>query len=88
MLHKIVFIYALMRKIKVAMLSVNMSDVEHMTFVFDRADWFLLDSRAVRHVAIGLFCLGVSVYLAGRNKRVILDFLFKNMLHNLYSTCI
>ncbi|MGH0179459.1 UNVERIFIED_CONTAM: hypothetical protein FKN15_001403 [Acipenser sinensis] len=29
----------------------------------DRADWFLLDSRAVRHVAIGLFCLGVSVYL-------------------------
>uniref|UniRef100_A0A3B5B1C3 Transmembrane protein 221 n=1 Tax=Stegastes partitus TaxID=144197 RepID=A0A3B5B1C3_9TELE len=28
------------------------------------ADWFLLDSRAVRHVAIGLFCLGVSVYLA------------------------
>ncbi|XP_058870011.1 DNA-binding protein RFXANK isoform X2 [Acipenser ruthenus] len=31
----------------------------------DRADWFLLDSRAVRHVAIGLFCLGVSVYLTG-----------------------
>ncbi|TWW57724.1 transmembrane protein 221 [Takifugu flavidus] len=30
----------------------------------DRADWFLLDSRAVRHVAIGLFCLGVCVYLA------------------------
>ncbi|XP_030639869.1 transmembrane protein 221 [Chanos chanos] len=30
----------------------------------NRADWFLLDSRAVRHVAIGLFCLGVSVYLA------------------------
>ncbi|XP_012727106.1 transmembrane protein 221 [Fundulus heteroclitus] len=30
----------------------------------ERADWFLLDSRAVRHVAIGLFCLGVSVYLA------------------------
>lgn len=29
----------------------------------DRADWFLLDSRAVRHIAIGLFCLGVSVYL-------------------------
>lgn len=31
-----------------------------------RADWFLLDSRTVRHVAIGLFCLGVSVYLAGK----------------------
>uniref|UniRef100_W5MBJ4 Transmembrane protein 221 n=1 Tax=Lepisosteus oculatus TaxID=7918 RepID=W5MBJ4_LEPOC len=30
----------------------------------DRADWFLLDSRPVRHVAIGLFCLGISVYLA------------------------
>ncbi|MBN3285175.1 TM221 protein, partial [Polyodon spathula] len=29
----------------------------------DRADWLLLDSRGVRHVAIGLFCLGVSVYL-------------------------
>ncbi|KAL6469361.1 hypothetical protein MHYP_G00228850 [Metynnis hypsauchen] len=28
-----------------------------------RADWFLLDSRSVRHVAIGLFCLGISVYL-------------------------
>ena len=33
---------------------------------FHRADWFLLESRAVRHVAIGLFCLGVSVYLAGK----------------------
>ncbi|CAK6955223.1 transmembrane protein 221 [Scomber scombrus] len=30
----------------------------------ERADWFLLDSRGVRHVAIGLFCLGVSLYLA------------------------
>ncbi|XP_010139489.1 PREDICTED: transmembrane protein 221, partial [Buceros rhinoceros silvestris] len=27
------------------------------------ADWFLLDSRTVRHAAIGLFCCGVSVYL-------------------------
>ncbi|NXX44901.1 TM221 protein, partial [Tricholaema leucomelas] len=26
----------------------------------DRADWFLLDSRSVRHTAIGLFCCGVS----------------------------
>ncbi|NXC20547.1 TM221 protein, partial [Corythaeola cristata] len=24
----------------------------------DRADWFLLDSRTVRHAAIGLFCCG------------------------------
>ncbi|KAF7662976.1 hypothetical protein LDENG_00221090 [Lucifuga dentata] len=30
----------------------------------ERADWFLLDSRGIRHVAIGLFCLGASVYLA------------------------
>ncbi|XP_037530737.1 transmembrane protein 221 [Nematolebias whitei] len=30
----------------------------------ERADCFLLESRGVRHVAIGLFCLGVSVYLA------------------------
>ncbi|NXH17089.1 TM221 protein, partial [Bucco capensis] len=29
----------------------------------DRADWFLLDSRRVRHAAIGLFCCGLSVYL-------------------------
>ncbi|XP_042746695.1 transmembrane protein 221 [Lagopus leucura] len=29
----------------------------------ERADWFLLDSRTVRHAAIGLFCCGVSVYL-------------------------
>ncbi|KAI4894175.1 hypothetical protein NFI96_002723 [Prochilodus magdalenae] len=28
-----------------------------------RADWFLLNSRSVRHVATGLFCLGISVYL-------------------------
>ncbi|NXN11035.1 TM221 protein, partial [Indicator maculatus] len=31
----------------------------------DRADWFLLDSRTVRHAAIGLFCCGVSAYLTG-----------------------
>ncbi|XP_054837521.1 transmembrane protein 221 [Eublepharis macularius] len=30
----------------------------------DRADWFLLDTRKVRHVAVGLFCCGVSAYLA------------------------
>ncbi|NWW94029.1 TM221 protein, partial [Rhynochetos jubatus] len=33
----------------------------------DRADWFLLDSRTVRHAAIGLFCCGVSVYLTGKS---------------------
>ncbi|NXK14028.1 TM221 protein, partial [Herpetotheres cachinnans] len=27
-----------------------------------RADWFLLDSRTVRHTAIGLFCCGVSMF--------------------------
>uniref|UniRef100_A0A8D0EE16 Transmembrane protein 221 n=1 Tax=Salvator merianae TaxID=96440 RepID=A0A8D0EE16_SALMN len=30
-------------------------------------DWFLLDSREVRHVAVGLFCCGVSAYLAVSN---------------------
>nr|XP_043899634.1 transmembrane protein 221 [Solea senegalensis] len=40
----------------------------------DRADWFLLDSRAVRHVAVGLFCLGVSVYLAAMSIFMLLTF--------------
>ncbi|XP_033367420.1 transmembrane protein 221-like [Parus major] len=31
----------------------------------ERADWFLLDSRSVRHAAIGLFCCGVCLYLTG-----------------------
>uniref|UniRef100_A0A4W6DAL3 Transmembrane protein 221 n=1 Tax=Lates calcarifer TaxID=8187 RepID=A0A4W6DAL3_LATCA len=39
-----------------------------------RADWFLLDSRAVRHVAIGLFCLGVSVYLTAMSIFMLLIF--------------
>ncbi|XP_056614260.1 transmembrane protein 221 [Triplophysa dalaica] len=39
-----------------------------------RADWFLLDSRAVRHVAVGLFCLGVSVYLAAMSIYMLLVF--------------
>ncbi|KAK2907694.1 hypothetical protein Q8A73_008767 [Channa argus] len=40
----------------------------------ERADWFLLDSRIVRHVAIGLFCLGVSVYLAAMSIFMLLIF--------------
>ncbi|XP_041790772.1 transmembrane protein 221 [Chelmon rostratus] len=40
----------------------------------ERADWFLLDSRAVRHVAIGLFCLGVCVYLAAMSIFMLLIF--------------
>ncbi|GLD50456.1 transmembrane protein 221 [Lates japonicus] len=40
----------------------------------ERADWFLLDSRAVRHVAIGLFCLGVSVYLTAMSIFMLLIF--------------
>ncbi|KAM6962883.1 transmembrane protein 221 [Aplochiton taeniatus] len=40
----------------------------------ERADWFLMDSRAVRHVAIGLFCLGVSVYLAAMSIYMLLVF--------------
>ncbi|KAL4658911.1 transmembrane protein 221 [Arapaima gigas] len=40
----------------------------------DRADWFLLDSRTVRHVIIGLFCLGVCVYLAAMSIYMLLVF--------------
>ncbi|XP_036255222.1 transmembrane protein 221 [Molothrus ater] len=29
----------------------------------ERAVWFLLDSRSIRHAAIGLFCCGVCLYL-------------------------
>ncbi|XP_067252220.1 transmembrane protein 221 [Chanodichthys erythropterus] len=39
-----------------------------------RADWFLMDSRIVRHVTIGLFCLGVSVYLAAMSIYMLLVF--------------
>ncbi|XP_054645780.1 DNA-binding protein RFXANK isoform X2 [Dunckerocampus dactyliophorus] len=40
----------------------------------ERANWFLLDSRAVRHVAVGLFCLGVCVYLAAMSIFMLLTF--------------
>ncbi|XP_072294591.1 transmembrane protein 221 [Eucyclogobius newberryi] len=40
----------------------------------ERADWFLLDSQAIRHVAIGLFCIGVSVYLAAMSIFMLLIF--------------
>uniref|UniRef100_A0A8C2I5X8 Si:ch211-125m10.6 n=1 Tax=Cyprinus carpio TaxID=7962 RepID=A0A8C2I5X8_CYPCA len=39
-----------------------------------RADWFLLDSRVVRHVTIGLFCPGVSAYLAAMSIFMLLVF--------------
>ncbi|NXV56994.1 TM221 protein, partial [Molothrus ater] len=32
----------------------------------ERAVWFLLDSRSIRHAAIGLFCCGVCLYLTGK----------------------
>ncbi|XP_044311767.1 transmembrane protein 221 [Varanus komodoensis] len=35
-----------------------------LPFYSGRGDWFLLNSRKVRHIAVGLFCCGVSVYLA------------------------
>ncbi|XP_034036182.1 transmembrane protein 221 [Thalassophryne amazonica] len=40
----------------------------------ERAEWFLLDTRAVRHVAVGLFCLGISVYLAAMSIYMLLVF--------------
>ncbi|NWV12746.1 TM221 protein, partial [Ptilonorhynchus violaceus] len=33
-----------------------------------RADWFLLDSRRVRHAAVGLFCCGLCLYLTGKRR--------------------
>ncbi|NWH78378.1 TM221 protein, partial [Piaya cayana] len=42
-----------------------------------RADWFLLDSRRVRHAAIGLFCCGVSVYLTGKSLAIYMLLLFE-----------
>ncbi|KAK5870040.1 hypothetical protein PBY51_024704 [Eleginops maclovinus] len=48
----------------------------------ERADWFLLDSRGVRHVAIGLFCLGVSVYLAAMSIFMLLIFESAKHYHN------
>ncbi|XP_026863953.2 transmembrane protein 221 [Electrophorus electricus] len=39
-----------------------------------RAAWFLLDNRAVRHVAVGLFCFGVSVYLGAMSIYMLLVF--------------
>ncbi|NWI37152.1 TM221 protein, partial [Picathartes gymnocephalus] len=32
----------------------------------ERAAWFLLDSRRVRHAALGLFCIGLCLYLTGK----------------------
>ncbi|XP_061593732.1 transmembrane protein 221 [Cololabis saira] len=40
----------------------------------DRADWFLLDCTGIRHVAVGLFCLGVSVYLIAMSIFMLLIF--------------
>uniref|UniRef100_A0A672SHQ0 Si:ch211-125m10.6 n=1 Tax=Sinocyclocheilus grahami TaxID=75366 RepID=A0A672SHQ0_SINGR len=42
--------------------------------LYPRADWFLSDNRVVRHVTIGLFCLGVSVYLAAMSIYMLLMF--------------
>ncbi|NXY53676.1 TM221 protein, partial [Callaeas wilsoni] len=43
----------------------------------DRADWFLLDSRSVRHAAIGLFCCGLCLYLAGKSLALFMLLLFE-----------
>ncbi|XP_078525960.1 transmembrane protein 221-like [Lissotriton helveticus] len=37
-------------------------------------DWFLLDTRIIRHVAVGLFCFGVAVYLAALSIYMLLLF--------------
>ncbi|NXM40086.1 TM221 protein, partial [Gymnorhina tibicen] len=43
----------------------------------DRADWFLLDSRGVRHAALGLFCCGVCLYLTGESLALFMLLLFE-----------
>ncbi|NXL80243.1 TM221 protein, partial [Leptocoma aspasia] len=43
----------------------------------ERADWFLLDSRSVRHVAIGLFCCGLCLYLTGKSLALFMLLLFE-----------
>ncbi|NXX80693.1 TM221 protein, partial [Urocolius indicus] len=43
----------------------------------DRADWFLLDSRTLRHAAVGLFCCGVSLYLTGKSLAIYMLLLFE-----------
>ncbi|NWX25652.1 TM221 protein, partial [Notiomystis cincta] len=43
----------------------------------DRADWFLLDSRSIRHAAIGLFCCGVCLYLTGKSLALFMLLLFE-----------
>ncbi|XP_077633128.1 transmembrane protein 221, partial [Crocuta crocuta] len=40
----------------------------------DKSDWFLYDCRLLRHVALGLFCCGVSVYLAALSVYALLLF--------------
>ncbi|XP_017334223.1 transmembrane protein 221 [Ictalurus punctatus] len=39
-----------------------------------RAEWFLSDSRVIRHVAIGLFCAGISFYLGALSIYMLLVF--------------
>lgn len=77
------------KKKKVILILILTDDaVMRKPFYFCRADWFLLDSRAVRHIAVGLFCLGVSVYLAGKDKQPIesLFFQFMNSLPHMTFT--
>ncbi|XP_062868745.1 transmembrane protein 221 [Trichomycterus rosablanca] len=39
-----------------------------------RVEWFLSDSRSIRHAAIGLFCGGISIYLCALSVYVLLAF--------------
>ncbi|NWX61218.1 TM221 protein, partial [Promerops cafer] len=42
-----------------------------------RAHWFLLESRRVRHAAIGLFCCGLCLYLTGKSLALFMPLLFE-----------
>ncbi|XP_058019133.1 transmembrane protein 221 [Ahaetulla prasina] len=45
-------------------LSTLQTNNNNILFLCHRGDWFLLESRKVRHVAVGVFCCAVLAYLA------------------------
>ncbi|OWK12265.1 hypothetical protein Celaphus_00002992 [Cervus elaphus hippelaphus] len=53
--------FYVLRAAQLALVYVSQDPTEEQQ---DLSDWFLYDCRLLRHVALGLFCCGVSVYLA------------------------
>uniref|UniRef100_A0A670Y1C7 Transmembrane protein 221 n=1 Tax=Pseudonaja textilis TaxID=8673 RepID=A0A670Y1C7_PSETE len=48
--------------------------IKNILFLCYRGDWFLLESRKVRHVAVGVFCCAVLAYLAALSTYVTMAF--------------